>query len=81
MRGLQSGQVVRWQRRLIDGLDVRVRATRGDGDARGVTLGGRTSARRGGDITVDITVDRRAAGPTPAGRSPSWRRWTSSAGR
>ncbi|QNG35249.1 histidinol-phosphatase [Geodermatophilaceae bacterium NBWT11] len=69
MRGLQSGQVVAVHGRLIEGLDVRVRATRGDGDARGVTLGGRTWVRRGGSVTVDVVVDR-AAGPNASGQVP-----------
>ncbi|SDF47297.1 PHP domain-containing protein [Klenkia brasiliensis] len=69
MRGLQSGQVVAVHGRLIDGLDVRVRATRGDGDARGVTLGGRTFVARGGDVRLDVTIDL-AAGPNSSGQIP-----------
>jgi len=55
MRGLQAGKIVAVHGRLIEGLDVRVRSA-GQGDAQGVTLGGRTWVRRGGDITVTITV-------------------------
>ncbi len=61
MRGLQAGKVVAVHGRLIEGLDVRVRTVRGDGDRRGVTLGGRTWVRRGGDVevTVDLELPRR----------------------
>ncbi|MEI4270639.1 PHP domain-containing protein [Klenkia sp. LSe6-5] len=69
MRGLQSGQVVAVHGRLIDGLDVRVRAFRGDGDRRGVTLGGRTFVARGGDVKLDVTIDL-AAGPNFNGQVP-----------
>ena len=70
MRGLQSGQVVAVHGRLIDGLDVRVRAFRGDGDRRGVTLGGRTWIARGGDVKLDVTIDL-AAGPNFNGQVPA----------
>ena len=68
MRGLQSGQVVAVHGRLIDGLDLRVRSIR-DGDSRGVTLGGRTFVRRGGDIEVSVTVEL-AGGPNANGDVP-----------
>jgi hypothetical protein len=69
MRGLQAGQVVAVHGRLIDGLDVRVRAVTGEGDRRGVTLGGRTWVRRGAD--VELTVDvRLAGGPNHGGAVP-----------
>jgi hypothetical protein len=69
MRGLQAGQVVAVHGRLIDGLDVRVRAVKGEGDRRGVTLGGRTWVRRGAD--VELTVDvRLAGGPNHGGAVP-----------
>jgi hypothetical protein len=60
MRGLQSGKVVAVHGRLVDGLDLRVRA-RSDGDVRGVTTGGRTFVRRGTDVvvTIDITLASR----------------------
>jgi hypothetical protein len=69
MRGLQSGQVVAVHGRLVDGLDVRVRTTRGDGDRRGVTLGGRTWVRRGGEVTVEVRIDL-PAGPNASGQVP-----------
>ncbi|MPR00430.1 histidinol-phosphatase [Modestobacter sp. I12A-02628] len=69
MRGLQAGQVIAVHGRLIEGMDVRVRATRGDGDARGVTLGGRTHVQRGGDVQVELTIEL-AAGPNAAGMVP-----------
>ncbi|NEK96414.1 histidinol-phosphatase, partial [Modestobacter muralis] len=68
MRGLQSGKVVAVHGRLIDGLDLRVRSI-GDGDSRGVTLGGRTFVRRGGDVQVSITVEL-AGGPNANGDVP-----------
>lgn len=55
MRGLQSGRVVAVHGRLIDGLDLRVRA-KSDGDTRGVSIGGRTFVRRGTDVEVSIEV-------------------------
>ncbi|WNV90431.1 PHP domain-containing protein [Umezawaea sp. Da 62-37] len=68
MRGLQSGKVIAVHGRLIDGLDVRVRAL-GEGDNRGVTLGGRTYVERGGSIEVTIDVTG-AGGPNFAGVVP-----------
>jgi hypothetical protein len=55
MRGLQAGRIVAVHGRLIDALDLRVRA-RQDGDRRGVTLGGRTYVKRGGDIEVTAEI-------------------------
>jgi hypothetical protein len=55
MRGLQSGKVVAVHGRLIDGLDLRVRA-RSKGDTRGVSVGGRTYVQRGSDVEVTIEV-------------------------
>ncbi len=55
MRGLQAGRIVAVHGRLIDALDLRVRA-RSDGDRRGVTLGGRTYVRRGGDVEVTAEI-------------------------
>jgi PHP domain-containing protein len=68
MRGLQSGKVIAVHGRLIDGLDLRVRAL-GEGDGRGVTLGGRTFVKRGGSIEVTIEVTG-AGGPNFAGVVP-----------
>lgn len=68
MRGLQAGRVVAVHGRLIDGLDVRVSSLFG-GDPRGVTLGGRTTVRRGSDVTVDIVVVP-ALGPNASGQVP-----------
>jgi hypothetical protein len=68
MRALQAGKVVAVHGRLIEGLDLRVRPSRG-GDSRGVTLGGRTSVRRGGDVTIDIAVEL-AGGPNANGDVP-----------
>ncbi|PRX98685.1 PHP domain-containing protein [Allonocardiopsis opalescens] len=56
MRGLQAGAAVAVHGGLIEGLDLRVRA-REDGDTRGVTVGGRTYVRRGGDVQVEIWID------------------------
>ncbi|MFE2751659.1 hypothetical protein ACFXGA_06610 [Actinosynnema sp. NPDC059335] len=56
MRGMQAGRVVAVHGRLIDGLTVRVRSL-GEGDARGVTIGGRTFVRRGDDVEVVVEVD------------------------
>ncbi|MEU4743897.1 hypothetical protein AB0G02_26000 [Actinosynnema sp. NPDC023658] len=42
--------------RLVDGLTVRVRSL-GEGDNRGVTIGGRTFVRRGDDVEVVVEVD------------------------
>lgn len=55
MRGLQAGKVVAVHGRLVDGLDLRVRA-RTSGDQRGVSIGGRTFVRRGTDVEVTIEV-------------------------
>jgi len=55
MRGLQSGRIVAVHGRLIDALDLRVRA-RSEGDRRGVTLGGRTYVARGGDVEVTAEI-------------------------
>ncbi len=55
MRGLRSGKVVAVHGRLVDGLDLRVRA-KSDGDQRGVSIGGRTFVRRGTDVEVTIEV-------------------------
>ncbi|TWP52017.1 PHP domain-containing protein [Lentzea tibetensis] len=66
MRGLQAGKVIAVHGRLIDGLNLRVRSSV---DARGVTLGGRTFVRRGGDVEVTIDVQR-AAGPNFSGAVP-----------
>jgi hypothetical protein len=68
MRGMQAGKVVAVHGRLIDGLDLRVRAKR-DGDTRGVTTGGRTFVRRGGDVEVTIEV-KLAAGSNFSGDIP-----------
>ena len=68
MRGLQSGKVIAVHGRLIDGLDLRVRAL-GEGDNRGVTLGGRTFVKRGGSIEVTIEVTG-AGGPNFSGVVP-----------
>lgn len=56
MRGLQGGRVVAVHGRLVDGLDLRVRSL-GEGDGRGVTIGGRTFVRRGDSVEVVIEVD------------------------
>lgn len=56
MRGLQSGQVVAVHGRLIDGLDLRVRA-KSDGDRQGVSIGGRTFVKRGTDVEVTIEIN------------------------
>lgn len=61
MRALQAGKVIAVHGRLIDGLDLRVRALT-EGDTRGVTIGGRTFVRRGTDVEVTIEVTP-AAGP------------------
>ncbi|MGY1750579.1 hypothetical protein [Modestobacter sp. SYSU DS0511] len=55
MQALQAGKIVAVHGRIIEGLDVRVRSAQ-HGDAQGATLGGRTWVRRGGDVTVTITV-------------------------
>lgn len=55
MRGLQDGKVVAVHGRLIDGLDLRVRA-KSNGDTRGVSIGGRTFVQRGSDVEVTIEV-------------------------
>ena len=55
MRELQAGKVIAVHGRLIDGLNLRVRA-RTEGDPRGATIGGRTFVRRGGDVEVSIEV-------------------------
>ncbi|OLT11567.1 histidinol-phosphatase [Pseudonocardia sp. CNS-139] len=68
MRALQAGQVVAVHGRLVDGLDVRVRALH-DGDRLGVTLGGRTWVRRGGDVELTVEVQP-AAGPNHGGEVP-----------
>lgn len=69
MRGLQAGKVIAVHGRLIDGLDLRVRALT-HGDTRGVTQGGRTVVRRGGDVevTIDVTL---AGGPHYHGVVPT----------
>jgi hypothetical protein len=61
MRGLRSGKVVAVHGRLIDGLDLRVRAT-SKGDTRGVSIGGRTFVQRGSDVevTIEVTLAGRA---------------------
>ncbi|HEX6360506.1 PHP domain-containing protein [Actinophytocola sp.] len=61
MRGLRAGKVVAVHGRLIDGLELRVRA-RSDGDTRGVSIGGRTFVRRGTDVevTIEVTLASRA---------------------
>ncbi|KOX28740.1 histidinol phosphatase [Saccharothrix sp. NRRL B-16348] len=56
MRGMQGGKVVAVHGRIIDGLNLRVRSL-GEGDNRGVTIGGRTFVRRGHDVEVVIEVD------------------------
>ncbi|MDT7789047.1 MAG: hypothetical protein QOF58_7466, partial [Pseudonocardiales bacterium] len=66
MRGLQSGKVFAAHGRLVEGLSLRVRTR---DDLRGVTLGGRTFIRRGGDVEVTIEIDR-AAGPNASGVMP-----------
>lgn len=68
MRGMQAGKVVAVHGRLIDGLDLRVRA-KSEGDNRGVSIGGRTFVRRGGDVevTIDVTL---AGGPNFNGAIP-----------
>ncbi|MCZ2830906.1 PHP domain-containing protein [Modestobacter sp. VKM Ac-2986] len=68
MKSLQAGKVIAVHGRLIEGLDLRVRSPR-QGDARGVTLGGTTWVRRGGDVDVSITVEL-AAGPNANGDVP-----------
>lgn len=68
MRGLQSGKVVAVHGRLIDGLDLRVRARSG-GDTRGVSIGGRTFVRRGSDVEVTVEVTL-ASRPNAAGSVP-----------
>ena len=68
MRSLQAGKVIAVHGRLIEGLDLRVRSVK-HGDARGVTLGGTTWVRRGGDVQVSITVEM-AAGPNANGDVP-----------
>lgn len=55
MRAMRSGKVIAVHGGLIDGLDLRVRAT-AEGDTRGVTVGGRTYVRRGSDVEVTIEV-------------------------
>ncbi|MFI6095474.1 PHP domain-containing protein [Lentzea sp. NPDC051213] len=66
MRGLQSGKVIAVHGKLIDGLELRVRTR---DDLRGVTLGGRTFIRRGGDVEVTIEIDR-ASAPNWSGAVP-----------
>ncbi|RJK96834.1 PHP domain-containing protein [Vallicoccus soli] len=68
MRGLQAGEVLAVHGRVIDGLDLRVRSL-GEGDRRGVTLGGRTYVRRGDDVEVTATVHL-AGGPNFSGEIP-----------
>jgi PHP domain-containing protein len=68
MRGLQSGKVIAVHGRLIDGLELRVRAL-DDGDNRGVTLGGRTYVKRGGSVEVTVEVTG-ASGPNFSGVVP-----------
>jgi hypothetical protein len=68
MRGLQAGRVVAVHGRLVDGLDLRVRA-KSDGDTRGVSIGGRTFVRRGTDVEVTIEVTL-AARPNFGGSVP-----------
>jgi hypothetical protein len=68
MRGVQSGKVIAVHGGLIDGLDLRVRA-RSEGDNRGVTIGGRTFVRRGGDVEVTIDISL-ASGPNFNGAIP-----------
>ncbi len=68
MRGLQAGKVIAVHGRLIDGLDLRVRAL-GEGDNRGVTLGGRTFVKRGGSVEVTVEVTG-AGGPNFSGVVP-----------
>jgi hypothetical protein len=68
MRGLQAGKVIAVHGRLIDGLELRVRAL-GDGDNRGVTLGGRTYVKRGGSVEVTVEVTG-ASGPNFSGVVP-----------
>lgn len=71
LRGLRSGVVLACHGRLVDGLDVRVRSL-GDGDRRGVTLGGRLTARAGDDVEVTVTVQP-AAGRNAVGHQPRLR--------
>ncbi|MBB5159551.1 PHP domain-containing protein [Saccharopolyspora phatthalungensis] len=59
MQALQAGKIIAVHGRLIDGLDLRVRALT-EGDRRGATIGGHTFVRRGSDVEVTIDV-------TPAG--------------
>ncbi|GLY46552.1 PHP domain-containing protein [Lentzea sp. NBRC 102530] len=66
MRAMQAGKVLTVHGRLVDGLELRVRSR---DDLRGVTLGGRTFVRRGGDVEVTIEVTR-ASGPNFAGLKP-----------
>lgn len=68
MRSLQQGKVVAVHGGLVNGLDLRVRA-RTEGDNRGVTQGGRTAVRRGGDIevTIDLALPMR---PNDSGEVP-----------
>jgi hypothetical protein len=68
MRGLQAGRIIAVHGRLVDAVDVRVRAL-SDGDRRGVTTGGRTWVRRGGDVEVTIEVTL-ASGPNHNGTVP-----------
>jgi hypothetical protein len=68
MQSLQAGKVIAVHGRLIEGLDLRVRSPK-QGDARGVTLGGTTWVRRGGDVQVSITVEL-ATGPNANGDVP-----------
>ncbi|MGW6446453.1 PHP domain-containing protein [Lentzea sp. NPDC055074] len=66
MRGLQAGKVLTVHGHLINGLELRVRSR---DDLRGVTLGGRTFVRRGGDVEVTIEIDR-TTGPNFSGATP-----------
>jgi hypothetical protein len=68
MSGLQAGKIIAVHGRLIDGLNLRVRAVDG-GDNQGVTIGGRTFVRRGCDVevTIDVTL---AGGPNFGGEIP-----------
>ncbi|MBB3677030.1 PHP domain-containing protein [Modestobacter versicolor] len=68
MKALQSGKVIAVHGRLIDGLFLRVRGSK-NGDARGVTLGGRTWVRRGGDVEVQMVVQL-AGGENAVGDRP-----------
>jgi hypothetical protein len=53
MDGLRDGRAYVVHGGLVDGAELRVRTTGGPG----VTYGGRTTVRRGGTVTIDITID------------------------